>query len=151
MKMLTHIVFGAGAAAFFSPELAVDQRLLVAAVLSLLVNPVIDELGHVVRKGFIARSPITHSVFTAPLWGGGVGYLLGLVLLELGWVTMSLWVVLMVTGAVVALSHLFLDALTERGVYFLTKRIALAHFGTRNILLNGAFSIAGLILIVACF
>jgi len=148
MKMLTHIVFGAGAAAFFSPELAVDQRLLVAAVLSLLVNPVIDELGHVVRKGFIARSPITHSVFTAPLWGAGAGYILGLAASELGPITLSLWTVLIFAGVVVALSHLFLDALTERGVYFLTRRVALAHFRTGNMLLNGAFLIAGLILIV---
>ena len=149
MKMLTHIVFGAGAAAFFSPELAVDQRLLVAAVLSLLVNPVIDELGHVVRKGFVARSPITHSVFTAPLWGAGAGYILGLAASELGPITLSLWTVLIFAGVVVALSHLLLDALTERGVYFLTKRIALAHFRTGNGLLNGAFLTFGLLLMIA--
>jgi hypothetical protein len=47
--------------------LPVDLRLFFAVALSLLVNPVVDEFGHVVRRGFIARSWITHSVLTAPL------------------------------------------------------------------------------------
>ena len=147
--MLTHVVFGAGAAAALSPELPVDLRLVVAVTLSLLINPVIDELGHVVRRGFIARSPVTHSVFTAPLWGAAVGYLLGLAASELGMIVMNMWAILIIAGVVIASAHLFLDALTERGVYFLTKRIALAHFKTGNGLLNGLFFTVGLLLMIA--
>ena len=33
-------------------------------------------------------------------------------------------------GVVVALAHLILDSMTESGVYFITRRFALAHFGS---------------------
>ena len=82
--MVTHLVFGAGAAIALSPTLSADLRLYLACVLSLFVNLAIDELGHVTRGGFVSRSPLTHSIFTAPLWGGVIGYLAWRGGLELG-------------------------------------------------------------------
>jgi len=146
--MLTHIVFGAGSVAALAPALPTDLRLFLAIVLSLLVNLVIDKLGHVVRRGFVARSPLTHSVFTAPLWGGVVGYLVWASVSAPGVVNSSLEVSFIALGAVVAFSHLLLDSMTERGVYGLTRRVALAHFDSGNVLLNVVFVAVGFMLLL---
>ena len=147
--MVTHFVFGVGTTVALSPTLPTDMRLYLGIALSLFVNLAIDELGHVTKNGFVSRSPLTHSIFTAPVWGGAIGYLmwrgglaLGLTLGELEWP-------LILLGAAVALSHLLLDSMTERGVFFLTRRMALAHFRSRNVLLNGLFIVLGIALAVA--
>ena len=141
--MLTHTAFGAGVAAVLIPILPDLARLYIAITVSLLVNPVIDGLGHLTRGPHIARSPLTHSIFTAPLWGGAVGYLLWT-----GWRTLvgpvdGLEEAMVVAGVVVAMAHLLLDSMTERGVYFLSGRIALAHFRSGNGALNVFFLLAG--------
>jgi hypothetical protein len=148
MKMVTHLVFGAGSVAAFAFMLPVDLRLSLAVVLSLLVNYAIDELGHMTKRGLMVRSPVTHSVFTAPLWGGAVGYLVWLVGASLSLVGPSLEWPTMILGMVAAYSHLLLDAVTEGGVFFLTKRIAIAHFRSSNVLLNAACVVAGLLLFI---
>lgn len=144
--MLTHFVFGAGVVSALAGGIPYDLRWTLAIVLSLTANMVVDELGHVVRKGFVSRSPLTHSIFTAPVWGGAVGYAvwwaghgLGLLAAGLEWPSVVL-------GVVVAGSHLLLDSLTERGVFVLTNRVALAHFGARNFLLNAVFVLIGIAL-----
>jgi len=140
------LVFGAGSVAALAVYLPVDLRLFIAIALSVLVNFVIDELGHMVRRGFTVRSPLTHSVLTAPLWGGAVGYLVWALASALGAVNSGLEASIVVLGAVVAFSHLLLDSMTERGVFALTRRVALAHFGNSNFLLNAVFVAAGLML-----
>jgi hypothetical protein len=144
--MLTHVVFGAGSVAALSPFLPVDLRLSLAVVLSVFVNYAIDELGHVVRRGFAVRSPLTHSVFTAPLWGGAIGYFVWLAGASLGLAGPSLEWSVVILGVVAAYSHLLLDSITEGGVFFLTKRIAMAHFRNGNVLMNVAFLLGGLAL-----
>ncbi len=148
MKMLTHVVFGAGTVAALAPTLPADLRLSLALVLSIVVNPVIDDLGHARRKGFVARSPLTHSVLTAPVWGGAVGYAVWMAGSTVGVVSASSETVVIIYGVVVAASHLLLDSMTERGVYVVTKRFALAHFGSGNVILNGVFVACGLILLL---
>jgi membrane-bound metal-dependent hydrolase YbcI (DUF457 family) len=147
--LVTHVVFGAGSAFAISPVAPAYLRLYLAVALSLLVNPVIDGLGHTRRGGFIARTPLTHSVFTAPLWGCAVGYLIWAVPMELGMESLAPleWVVF--AGTVVSLGHLLLDSLTERGVYLLRGRMALAHFRSGNFLLNSAFVALGLGLVAS--
>lgn len=144
--MLTHMVFGAGSVVALTPMLPVDLRLSLAVVLSILVNLVIDELGHVMHGEFVARSPFTHSVVAAPLWGGMVGYGLWTIGVGLGLAGASLQAVFVVSGVVVACSHLLLDSLTERGVFLLTDRVALAHFGSGNVVLNSIFLVSGMFL-----
>jgi len=70
--MLTHVVFGAGAVSALFPGLPVDVRFLLAGSQSLLVNFVIDAFGHTMHGDLVARSPLTHSVFTAPVWDGAM-------------------------------------------------------------------------------
>ena len=144
--MVTHYVFGFGTAVALSPTFPAEVRVYLAIALSLLVNLAIDELGHVTRKGFISRSPLTHSIFTAPLWGGAIGYVVWRGSSELGLAAGGLEWLFILLGAAVAWSHLLLDSMTERGVFLFTQRIALAHFGSRNVLLNGLFIVLGIVL-----
>ena len=145
---MTHFIFGSGTAVALSPTIPVEMRFYLAIVLSLLVNLAIDELGHVTRRGFVSRSPLTHSVFTAPLWGGAIGYLVWRGGVELGLGTGGQEWLFVLLGAAVAWSHLLLDSVTERGVFLFTQRIALAHFSSRNVLLNVVFVVLGVALVL---
>jgi membrane-bound metal-dependent hydrolase YbcI (DUF457 family) len=104
-----------------------------------------DHLGHE-RKGFgTRRTWITHSIFT----GSALGLFLG-ILLALGFEYANLpfsFVVFALQGFVSALSHLFLDAITEGGIFILTKRFALAHFKYDNPFLNTGFALLGILLL----
>jgi membrane-bound metal-dependent hydrolase YbcI (DUF457 family) len=147
MKLLTHVVFGAGMCyAFLSsmlggPDLLLDAA--VAVVLSYAVNYLIEALGHRKRDGWSVRTPLTHSVFTAPVWGAAVAYVV--------WAVGSVYglpggaLLYIAAGILVAFSHLFLDSMTERGVFFITERIAISHFGNNNALLNAGFVLLGIV------
>ena len=145
MKLLTHVVFGAGLCyAFLSsvlggPDLFLDA--VVAVALSYAMNYLIDALGHRRRDGWSVRTPLTHSVFTAPAWGACVAYVLWAVGAAYG-LPGGVWMYL-IAGLLVAYSHLLLDSMTEGGVYFTTDRIATAHFGNSNQLLNFLFLLCG--------
>ena len=97
------------------------------------------------------RSFWTHSIFTAPVWGIALAvasvYLLDVVIGQS--MTASQTFFAAGLGTVLAHSHLLLDALTEGGVYLGRRRVALAHLRYNNVILNGAFAFAGLLLILA--
>ncbi len=78
-----------------------------------------------------------------------MGYAAWVVVSSAGVSGAGLQTVLVVFGAVVAWAHLFLDSMTDRGVYFITRRFTLAHFGSGNSLLNAGFLVFGLILHLA--
>jgi len=148
MKLLTHVVFSAGlgyallASIPGGPGVLTDA--VFAVILSYAVNYLIDILGHRRKDGWSVRSPLTHSIFTAPVWGVAASYVLWAVGAALGLGGgVGLY---LVVGAAVAYSHLFLDSMTEGGVYLTTGRIALAHFRNGNLLLNVAFLLGGLAL-----
>ena len=145
--MLTHVVFSAGLlASFLSIDVGAPGSFALGIALSLLVNYAIDELGHDSRNGMSVRSPLTHSVFTAPMWGAGTAYVLWLAGSILGLVGPGLEWLVMVSGVIAAYSHLLLDSITEGGVYVLTRRIAIAHFRSSNPALNAALVAGGLLL-----
>jgi len=103
-----------------------------------------DHAGHE-RKGLtIRRTWVTHSVFT----GSALGLFLG-ILLAFGFQYANLpfsFVIFALQGFVSALSHLFLDAITEGGIFIFTKRFALAHFSYNNPFLNTGFALLGIFL-----
>ena len=152
MKLITHVVFGAGPGYALLASMPGSFGALVdgvlAVALSYAVNYLIDVIGHGGRDGRSARSPVTHSVFTAPLWGAAVGYLVWLAVASLGLSGPSLQWPPVILGVVAACSHLLLDSITEGGVYFTTGRVALAHFGNGNVLLNAAFVLCGIALLL---
>jgi membrane-bound metal-dependent hydrolase YbcI (DUF457 family) len=105
-----------------------------------------DRAGHE-RKGFgTQRTWVTHSIFT----GSALGIVLG-ILVAFGFEYVNLpfsFVVFALQGFFSALSHLFLDSITEGGIFIFTKRFALAHFHYDNPFLNTGFSLLGIFLFV---
>jgi hypothetical protein len=152
LKAVTHYVFSIGVCAYVASYLLGFSILLLLLVLwlSFATNALID-FGHSMRGSTPIRSWVTHSIYTAPVWGGLVGvvsivvpgYLLNqppnamLVLSALG------------LGVLTALTHLLLDSLTEAGVYNGRRRVALAHVSYDNWILNGAFIAVGILLLAA--
>ncbi len=151
MKEFTHYVFSAGASLYALSVLGLLTWPAGAASvwLSISVNYAIDLLGHS-NRGHPSRTRLTHSVFTAPFWGASISFVSVVIF---AWLTSSktevqtimLWAV---AGALVALGHLFLDSLTQAGVYYWKHRMVIAHFRYDNPALNGSFALLGLGLII---
>ena len=137
---MTHYAFAIGLLAFIFPT-----YLFSAVVLGFAVSFVMDHLGHE-RKGFVIRRTwVTHSVFTAPALGVFLG-----ILLAFGFQYVNLpfsFVAFALEGFVSSLSHLFLDAITEGGIFIFTKRFALAHFRYDDLFVNTAFALLGIFLL----
>ena len=155
MKSVTHNALSLGVTFYIARHagFSFPFSLLLAVWLSFAVNWVIDALGHGTRGGRPVRTFITHSVFLAPIWGGVIGYT-SFVLANAALGLPSGWVLAIfasLLGVVIALSHLFLDALTEGGVYWRLHRVALARARHNNPILNASFLLLGLVLFVAPF
>jgi len=140
-KLITHYIFAIGLVAFIFPT-----YLPSALVLGFLVSFLMDHAGHE-RKGLtIRRTWVTHSVFT----GSALGTVLG-ILLAFGFEYVNLpfsFVIFALQGFVSALSHLFLDAITEGGIFVFKKRFALAHFRYDDLFVNTGFALLGIFLFV---
>lgn len=126
--------------------------LLLAIWLSIAVNAVIDLLGHS-RSEKPVRTMLTHSVFTAPVWGGAIGVAsilvpLTVLNLPLEW---DLTLLSLGLGVLVAITHLVLDVFTQNGIYYGRRRIALTHLSYNNAILNLVFVALGLILVASAF
>ena len=119
MKVLTHYLFSTGVSfGLLSLSHAVMSGSIVMALwLSLSINYLIDVLGHISRNGNPTRTP---------------------------WEPLALWTFM---GILVSEEHLFLDSLTEAGVYALKRRIAIAQFNYDNMTLNIGFALLGVLLI----
>jgi len=153
MKAVTHNLFSVGVEVYFVSVVRAfwPSSLLLGAWLAVSTGFVIDALGHSGREGMSVRSWATHSVLTAPLWGAFIGLSTPLVATSLLRVTPDVRLLgfSALLGVLAAYSHLLLDSLTEGGVFALRHRIAIAHFGNNNLVLNSAFSLFGIVLCLA--
>ena len=153
MKAVTHYLFSTGVSlGLLSIARSMDFGTIVMALwLSLSINYFIDLLGHISRGGTPTRTWLTHSVVTGPLWGGSIAAVSLTALsrasgLGLPWGTMGFWIAM---GVLISGEHLFLDSLTQAGIYRLRTRIAIAHFRYDNVVLNLGFALLGVFLIAA--
>jgi hypothetical protein len=156
LKAITHDLFSVGVGVYFLCRVDGPPSplyLVLTVWLAFAINEVIDVLGHLTKDGMPVRSFWTHSIFTAPMWGIAVAiasvYFLDRVV-GLG-MSPSQALFLYGLGAVLAYSHLLLDALTEGGVFLGRRRVALAHMRYNNPILNGAFAAIGVLLVFAAF
>lgn len=162
MRLFTHTVFsfGVGALIFYIWGVLVDSKLLAAygnqwwfymLIVSWLGNHMIDRLGHgVTPQGYLTRLPRTHSIFTAPLWGALAAVIVTWALSKIWFLDISTYYLGAIeVGVFVAYSHLFLDAFTQSGIYFTTKRIDIMHLGYNNLIANWLAIAAGFISIYA--
>ena len=153
MKALTHYLFSTGVSfgALSLSHTLTPGSIVMALWLSTSINYLIDVLGHVSRSCNPTRTWLTHSVLTAPVLGALVAAAsLDTASRALGsgspWESLALWTLM---GSLVSEEHLFLDSLTEAGVYALKRRIAIAHFNYDNMALNIGFALLGVLLITA--
>ncbi|MDA4112480.1 MAG: DUF1286 domain-containing protein [Thaumarchaeota archaeon] len=152
MKALTHYLFSTGVSfTLLSLSHALDlNSILLALWLSLSINYLIDVLGHLSRNGIPTRTRVTHSIFTAPFWGVAVAVASLTVLSHASGSgtplhMLGFWTIM---GILVSEEHLFLDSLTQAGVYSWRRRIAIAHFRYDNVALNLGFALLGVLFIV---
>jgi hypothetical protein len=112
--------------------------LLLVVWLAFATNELIDTLGHFTGGDVPTRSFWTHSIFTAPIWGvvAAMASVYVLDIIARLPLTTSQTFFAAGLGTVLAYSHLLLDALTEGGVYFGRRRVALAHLRYDNLILN---------------
>jgi hypothetical protein len=154
LKALTHNLFSLGVGVYLVFRIVQPTPLyLILVVWSAFATNVLIDMGHVNKGGMSVRAFWTHSILVAPLWGIAVSvaslYVLDTVTgLE---VTALQAVFAAGLGAVLAYSHLLLDALTEGGVFFARRRIALAHLRNNNPVLNAVFAGLGIFLMLATF
>ena len=154
MKAITHDVCSLGVGLYLVYHVGHPPTLplvLLVVWLAFATNELIDVFGHARKAGRPTRSFWTHSVFTAPVWGIAAALASVYVLDAILGQTMSTSQALFVygLGIVFAYSHLLLDALTEGGVYLGRRRVALAHLRYDNLILNGAFTALGVMLVFA--
>jgi len=150
MKALTHYTFSVGAS-FYALSLLGTLSVYTAIAafwLSWSVNLVVDALGHSMT-GPPARTMLTHSVFTAPLWGAAIALASVSVFSRLvAWnppfAELEFWAAF---GSLIAMGHLFLDSMTQAGIYYWRNRVAIAHMRYDNPALNVALILAGLALV----
>ena len=153
MKAVTHYLFSAGVSlALLSLSGSPDAgRIVFALWLALSINYLIDAMGHASRGGGPTRTWLTHSVLTAPAWGAAVSLASLTALAQASAAALRLTTVLYWTlfAALVSGEHLFLDSLTQAGVYSWRRRIAIAHFRYDDVPLNLGFALVGALLIAA--
>jgi hypothetical protein len=155
LKAVTHNTFSFGLGVFLlsrTGHLSV-LSFLVALWLTFAVNTLVDVFGHTRKNDIPTRSFITHSVFTAPIWGAALG--IATIIVPYSVFNLSadsafelLGVAL---GVTVAYTHLLLDAFTQAGIYLGRRRIAIAHMSYDNPGLNLAFIVLGLLLLAGGF
>jgi hypothetical protein len=156
LKAVTHDVFSLGIGLYLLSRLQQPSILLYLVLvfwLAFATNELIDVMGHVSKGGRPVRSFWTHSVFTAPAWGISVAVASAYVIDAIAGQALTAPEALLAAGlgVVFACSHLLLDSLTEGGVYLGRRRVALAHFRYDNVILNGAFTGLGVLLVFAAF
>ena len=174
MRIRTHAFFGFGIEmlllswfkpaylpeldkAFSLPTFAYDwliADIVIAYVISLVINTSIDAAGHRMLGPTIRRRWQTHNVVTAPLRGAGFclaavatpSWLLGLAFPS-EWI-LALWVSIM--GATIGITHLFLDAFTPDGI-FLTehRKLHLGRVNGNGSALNWAIIVVGIAIAIA--
>jgi energy-converting hydrogenase Eha subunit A len=147
MKLIAHDIFAFGLGTYVLAQLGagIVASVTLALFLSVAVNRIIDA-GHYQKKGRPARSYITHSLFTAPIWG----LLAGLAISSIALFVLHVELLLpgAIAGTLAAFAHLFLDSLIEGGIFLWKKRMALAHFRYDNALANGLAIAVGILFLL---
>jgi len=128
------------------------EIIVIAGVISVMANNVIDYLGHEIKGEYISRTPLTHTIPRSMGWGLLASVPIALALHFLLHAPIELILVTAMDGVVAGLSHMLLDIFTEKGIYHKVngrwKRIALAHFSYNNPFVNGLATVLGIIMLV---
>jgi hypothetical protein len=127
--------------------------LIVVFVISSTMNTSIDAAGHRMMGPIVRRRWQTHNVLTAPLRAAGFSFAAIAVpfwLIGIGFPQEEhLALVVIVVGALVGSSHLWLDAFTPDGVFLTeTKHIHLGRVNGNGTVVNWVLSGIGILLVI---
>jgi hypothetical protein len=127
--------------------------LVVTFVISFTMNTSIDAAGHRMLGPTVRRRWQTHNIITAPLRAAGFSFAAVAVpfwVLGIGFPQeehLVLWVIII--GALVGASHLWLDAFTPDGVFLTeTKHLHLGRVDGSGRLVNFALSALGFLILI---
>jgi len=158
LKLLTHYVFSMG---LLTLLLALGRNpfpesLFLALIMSVTGNLIIDGLGHEERRGYVRRTPLTHTIPRSIFWGALPGIAIIILLYYLsGRMIELIYVEIILSSLLMGPSHMILDIFTERGIFVKRRgrwvRLALAHFSYNDVLVNGAAMIMGLLMIFTAY
>ena len=174
MKLQTHVIFSTGLLTLINSLFTnFNSSLILAAIISIIANSLIDKLGHeekLTKYGYIpARTPLTHTVYRSIAWG--IVSTIPLIIIPLALLTLTqstyeynyhhliyeynyyhLIPLMIIDGIIVGPSHILLDAFTKTGIFVKKngkwKRAAIAHFKYDNPVLNGLAILAGIIMLI---
>jgi hypothetical protein len=152
VELRTHYVFSFGLLVLLDFILLGKSPIVViiAGVVSIFTNSVIDILGHEIEGEYIARTPTTHTIPRSIGWGLVTPTPFALVL-YIYHLPFELILVTFMDGVVAGLSHMLLDIFTEKGIYHKVngkwRRIALAHFSYNNPFANGLAFLLGILML----
>jgi hypothetical protein len=125
--------------------------LVIAGVISVFANNVIDYLGHEIKGEYISRTPLTHTIPRSMGWGLLTSAPIVIALHFLFHSPIELLLITAMDGVVAGLSHMLLDIFTEKGIYHKVdgkwRRIALAHFSYNNPFANGLATALGILML----
>ena len=145
MKLSTHIITGASAAAMVAILVSgLSKELITSVVLAILINWLID-LGHVRGRYGPRRSAFTHSLMGVTAVSLIV-YVAFYLIKNISPLSIDVDLTVLIAMEVCGLTHLFLDSLTEGGIYplwpFSGRRYALAHIDYDDPIANSLAIIA---------
>jgi hypothetical protein len=153
VKLRTHHVFTFGLLTLLDSVLLSDslEIIVIAGIISVMANNIIDYLGHEIKGEYISRTPMTHTIPRSMGWGLLTSAPIALALHYLFHSPIELILVTALNGVVAGLSHMLLDIFTEKGIYHKVdgrwRRIALAHFSYNNPFANGLATLLGILML----
>jgi hypothetical protein len=154
VKLRTHHVFTFGLLTLLDSVLLSDslEIIVIAGIISVMANNIIDYLGHEIKGEYISRTPMTHTIPRSMGWGLLTSAPIALALHYLFHSPIELILVTALDGVVAGLSHMLLDIFTEKGIYHKVdgrwRRIALAHFSYNNPFANGLATLLGILMLL---
>jgi len=154
MKLITHNIFSIGLVLYIASYLSYlsVSAVLLAFPATIFTNILIDKVGHDGAGSVPRRTWVTHSVVTAPFWGGlawALTLIIPAALLGVFPPNLSRLAFFVALGVLSGWSHLFLDSLTEGGVFGIgRRRRALGHLSYDNRAMNLGCSALGFTLFI---
>jgi membrane-bound metal-dependent hydrolase YbcI (DUF457 family) len=111
VRRRTHYVFSTGVTAFI---IGISPALLAGIVSAIATDWCIDEFGHKGYGPYVHRTPLTHSIITAPLIGLTIGLVVGTFALLIHPASLLGGII---GGVAASACHLFADSFTMSGIF----------------------------------
>jgi len=155
MLLRTHVIFTAAVLALLGAALSSPLLAWCGVPISFLANYIIDGFGHTRRRWgrrlYVSRTPLTHTPTHSAVAGALAAIPVAASLYFYSYPSLAPAAVAL--GAVAGLTHIFLDAFTEAGIFVKRggtyRRAAIAHLSYNNAAANTSISILSLLVVAA--